>query len=294
MLNVKGEQIGQVSSDDHRGTRWRVLVIMAPTEPENPCLPRAASGKWTVVIRRSARAAIDHPIHCWIQRSTDPEILRSGSRQSYFDDLKDHRYTVRGDLNEKDSNRALVRRFGSLNGLATERRSLDVAGYRLGAGLGSTLKEARPSRYSSAGVLKEPWPQAQIACSSMSDRSRVVAGTIAAGVRSGSRSLVQGTSAAAPFVARKLATAFITADEETVGQAATDNYLALLLPLGYVDNSSDEEIKARLGTVRVPPHWQPGVDVDDLLRKTPADADRGSNRTAPVRPRATTARARRR
>jgi hypothetical protein len=109
-------------------------------------------------------------------------------------------------VNEDDTRGAFVRRFGSLNGLATGRTTLVVGGYRLGAGLGSKLKHARPSLYSSAGTLacegveeqESAWPEKQVECSSMADRSRALPGTIAAGVRSGSLSLVQGTSAAAP------------------------------------------------------------------------------------------------
>lgn len=276
VLNANLKPIGQLSSDSHRGTRWRVLVIMAPTEPENPWLPLAEPGQWTVVIRRSKSARLlDHPIHFWIQRSADPETLRSGGRQSYFDDLTDWRYTLEGDLNEKDTDSAFVRRFGSLNGLATGPRSLVVAGYRLGAGLGSPLAAARPSRYSSAGTRESDWPEKKVDCSSMSDRSRMLPGTIAAGVRSGSLSIVQGTSAAAPFVARQLATIFTTADDKTVANAEAGNYLSLLR--GYWDPSGNNNLaRARLGAVRIPPDWQPGVDVDLLGPTTRAPRSRGS------------------
>src|SRR5205085_643242 len=92
VLNRQGNVIGQISSDWHRGDvkadnpkaatdsdpkdtgRWRVLVVIAPTEPENDRLPGANAGRWTVVIRRHPEIhAIDYPIHCWIQRATDFE-----------------------------------------------------------------------------------------------------------------------------------------------------------------------------------------------------------------------------
>jgi hypothetical protein len=261
--------IGQVSVDHHRRERWRVLVILAPTEPENISYPPVPSGEWKVVIKGGEAAQpIEEPIHCWIQRAADPEALRSGSRQSYFDDLREFRHTPAGDLSEVDTDTAFVRRFGSLNGLATGSTPLVVAGYRLGAGLGSKLDCARPSRYSSAGPIEPGWQQRNVDCSSMSDRSRVLLGTVAAGVRSGSRSFMQGTSAAAPFVSRQLAEAFVTADEATVWQAECQNYLPLLD--GYRpenDNrrehgcAADDKLReSRLGEVLVPPHWQPGVE----------------------------------
>jgi hypothetical protein len=315
VLNPQRQVIGQLSADMHRYNtpvaasktyppqtgRWRVLVVIAPTEPEDPRLPRAASGKWTIVIQRTIAALIDYPIHCWIQRSADPESLRSGSKQSYFDEwaYERTRYTTEGDLSERDTEGTFVQRFGSLNGLATGRTALVVGGFRLGAGLASPPACARPARYSSAGVLppedsaqesypppcpSDPreaalWPEKQVDASSMSERSRALPGTIAAGVRSGSLSLVQGTSSAAPFVARRLAERFVEASNREVDKAASENYRPLLdkygaeaapgtpisdaptpretpAPSCVQDNSL---IRARLGKVRVPPHWQPGV-----------------------------------
>jgi hypothetical protein len=289
VLNPQGDVIGQISADldradaangtakagaeyeQHKTGRWRVLIVLAPTEPEDDRLPGADSGKWTVVIRRGVEARlIDYPIHCWIQRATDFESFRSGSRQSYFDDYayESSRFTPQGDLAEedpdgKDPKKSLVKRFGSLNGLATGHTSLVVGGYRLGAGFGSSLACARPARYSSAGTLKPDWIDKTVDCSSMSDRSRALPGTISAGVRSGSLSLIRGTSTAAPFVARQLAETFTTAQDADVRRAETENYLPLLhdkYPAAH-----DPVIRARLGKVRVPPHRQPGVDVDLLV-----------------------------
>lgn len=299
--NSAQQQVGQISVDLHRadaasgpGTtgRYRVLIVLAPTEPEDPTLPRADAGKWTIVIRRGVAALIEDPIHCWIQRSADPEGLRSGSRQSYFDDdaYEDIAFTPEGDFSEQDGKpprgdrKTFVRHFGSLNGLATGRTALVVGGYRLVGGLGTSPARVRPALYSSAGVLPDPetteapeltpcsaerpdhrtWPKKQVNASSMSDRSRVLPGTIAAGVRSGSLSFVQGTSAAAPFVARRLAETFTTATEEDVQKAQASNYLCLLgdhEPEQETTNATSSglpELKARLGDVIVSPHWQPG------------------------------------
>jgi hypothetical protein len=268
--NRSGSQVGQISSDQHRYDptadpehntgRWRVLVVLAPTEPENAGLPGAEAGTWAVVIRRGPGAGLlEQPIQCWIQRATDPEALRSGSRQSYFDDPKDMRYTPQGDLAEQDSAGAFVQRFGSLNGLATGRDSMIVGGYRLGAGLGSGLACVRPALYSSAGPL-EPGPaDVPVHCSSMSDRSRALPGTIAAGVRSGSRSLLQGTSVAAPFVARQLATIFVEACDDEVKKAENENYRALLCGWRPA-HAGEDALTARLGAVRVPWHGQPAVE----------------------------------
>ena len=278
----KGKPNAEAAGDQHITGRWRVLIVMAPTEPEDDRLSGADSGKWTVVIQRSVHARlVDYPIHCWIQRATDFESFRSGSRQSYFDEYayESTRFTPQGDLaekdrDEKDPQKSFVKRLGSLNGLATGHASLIVGGYRLGTGLGSSLACARPARYSSAGTLKPDWIDKTVDCSSMSDRSRVLPGTISAGVRSGSLSLIQGTSTAAPIVARQLVETFVTAEESVVQQAQENNYLSLLCgyepetgkPASVLGGNScrckdnPELIKARLGAVLVPPYRQPGIE----------------------------------
>ena len=118
-----------------------------------------------------------------------------------MDDPDDVLYTRQGDFEQKDNEDAYVHRFGSLNGLATGCATLVVGGYGLGGGLGSPLDCARPAPLQFGGHAEPGWPEKEVDCSSMSHRSRALPGTIAAGVRSGPLSLVQGTSAAAPFVA---------------------------------------------------------------------------------------------
>jgi hypothetical protein len=274
LLDREGKPIGLICADHHRRKRWRVLIVTAPSEPEKPHCPGVETGAWTIVIKRRPRASKLHErsIRCWIQRDTDPENLRSGARQSYFDDPDDIRYGCDGALLEEDTERAYVRRFGSLNGLATAPLSIAVAGFRLGAGLHSPLEDAEPARYSCAGTQNTGWPRAKIACSSMSDRSQVLCGTVAAGVRSGARSVMQGTSMAAPFVARQLATTFVSASDQDVSRAERANYLPLLHGLRVRDHQSLrkdrlgevkarlEELKDRLGEVLVAPHWQPGIE----------------------------------
>jgi hypothetical protein len=264
LLDRKRKPIGLICADQHRRKRWRVLVVTAPSEPEHPHCPGVEAGAWTIVIRRGRRAEKlnRRSIQCWIQRDTDPENLRSGARQSYFDDPDDIRYGCDGALLEEDTAGAYVRRFGSLNGLATAPVSLAVAGFRLGAGLGSALEDAKPARYSCAGTQNAGWPRAKIACASMSDRSQVLCGTVAAGVRSGARSVMQGTSMAAPFVARQLATTFVSTSDQDVKRAERANYLPLLHDVPEHRSQKIkrlEEMKDRLGEVLVAPHWQPGL-----------------------------------
>ncbi|MGB9366523.1 MAG: hypothetical protein WCE79_10970 [Xanthobacteraceae bacterium] len=268
LSNRNGKQVGQLSADQHKGPkgRWRVLVVTAPSEPEDEKHPRVEAGAWTIAIKRESGAATlgVEFIHCWIQRDTDPASLRTGARQSYFDDPDDVRYNDDGSLRELDTHDALIRRFGSLSGLATARHAMAVAGFRLGAGLGSSLDHARPVPYSCAGAENTAWSEARITCSSMSDRAKALPGTVAAGTRSGARSVLQGTSAAAPFVARQLATTFMSASDEDVANAENENYLGLLQgpPPNFQKHppATRHTLEDRLGAVLVAPHWQPAME----------------------------------
>jgi hypothetical protein len=107
----------------------------------------------------------------------------------------------------------------------------------------------------------------------MSDRSQVVCGTVAAGVRSGSRSIFRGTSMAAPFVARQLATAFVSASDGDVRRAEGENYLALLHRYELSDRRrktrQEKDRQDRLGKILVPPHWQPGTAFNPPPRHPP-------------------------
>jgi len=69
-------------------------------------VPIPASGPWSSGAA-SKLGLIDYPIHCWIQRATDFESFRSGSRQSYFDEYayESTRFTPQGDLAEKGPRR---------------------------------------------------------------------------------------------------------------------------------------------------------------------------------------------
>lgn len=250
-IEIQNEVVGQLTVDKHRRERWRVMVTLAPTEPENPNAPAAPAGLWTVTI--SSDKPQKTAVRCWIQRDTDPETLRSGSRQSYFDDPANSRFDETGAPLEDDSEASIVKRFGSMNGLATAASTIAVAGFRHHTSTDGD--RPRPARYSSAGTGKTSWPDKAVGASSLSDRSDILPGTIAAGTRSGALSLVQGTSTAAPSVARALVEAFRITDDQAIKQAESENYLSLL-------NSSHSPGKAnevRLGAYRVAPHRQPGV-----------------------------------
>ncbi|WP_299815773.1 S8 family serine peptidase [uncultured Roseibium sp.] len=239
--------VGQMSVDNHRSSgRWRVLIALAPSEPDDMDLPAAPAGDWQVKLRRGKGAPADHPpINLWVQRDLDLEAFQKGSRQSYLNDPDYRSYNDRGEQSQTDETDGHVRRFGSLNGMATGETTLIVSGCMPSAANAWDPEQPIPSHYSSAGKVSPDNPVGTVDCTAQSDRSSVLPGMIGAGTRSGSYAVVQGTSVAAPLVARRLSEAFAISSQEEVAKAEEDNYLPLLKKVDLP--GGDKEIYARLG-----------------------------------------------
>ncbi|KZM51900.1 hypothetical protein OA90_00925 [Labrenzia sp. OB1] len=239
--------IGQISLDNHRSNgRWRVLVALAPTEPDDMKLPAAPAGDWSVTLKRKHDPVGEHgSIYLWVQRDADPDEFRSGSRQSYLRDRNYRGFRDQGDVAQSDDGASYVRRFGTVNGLATGSTSLIVSGCMPSAANAWDPEQPVPSHYSSSGKVSEDNPVGTVDCTAQSDRSSVLPGMIGAGTRSGSYAVVQGTSVAAPLVARRLSEAFAISSQEEVGKAEKGNYLSLLKKVDLPEG--DGKIFARLG-----------------------------------------------
>lgn len=229
--NEKMKIIGQISADKHLFKRWRVLIAIAPTEPEDSSSPAAASGVWQITIKRDETACpLSRPIMGWIQRDEERNKSRSGSKQSYFEDLNYREYEIDGSPAQSDTDESYVKRFGSMNGLATGSTTTVVAGYTEDVVVHNCpIPDNAPAEYSSAGSLNERgmFPN-NVSCSAPSDRSKELPGVVGAGTRSGSYATLSGTSAAAPFVARQIAEAFLTKTPQEISNAKASNYVDLL------------------------------------------------------------------
>lgn len=203
---VGGKTVGQISLDCYRGQRWRVTICLAPTEPKAlPPAPHggAPAGDWRITVRRNANLL--GAIALRVQRDADHEQGRTGGRQSRLIDPDYDPYNTDGALGQWDDPAKIpapmVRRFDGLNGLATSALSLNVSGHVASLGWAA--------RYSSAGPLAGPLAGRGVDVSAPTDRSPAQTGIVSSGTRSGSYVALQGTSSAAPQVARELAAAFL-------------------------------------------------------------------------------------
>lgn len=197
-IEMAGRNIGQMSTDLDRGTRWRAMIALLPT-CHKPGQDRAApAGRWTLDISRTAQAnplPAGQAIKLWVQRDDDPVRMGTGGQQSYLVDLEppprpDERAVYDGRLD-------LIRGYGGLSAIATAPCVTRVAGYEALTGY--------PARYSGASPISATAAEAPlIEASAPSDRSRLRAGVRGIGVLSGTRATLAGTSAACPQVTRAL------------------------------------------------------------------------------------------
>lgn len=194
-----GLNVGQISADQHRSERWRVMIALIPTAFTRG-QPRAApAGLWTLTVHRSAGAADlpdGEPLKVWLQRDDDPSDLKMHGRQSTLVSLKEIAEGPEATFLEQ------VRGYGALNGVASSPATTRVAGY-----VESTIQ---PCSYSGAGGVLEAtkgvftlWGVQADICA-VSDQTPSRPGIPSIGVLSGARGRIVGTSAASPSAARHI------------------------------------------------------------------------------------------
>ena len=206
-LHVDGHEVGRAShsAPGTVGQRAMVSIILAPTADDAGLLPLAPAGLWCIDLSRRSEDPAVHGIHAWIQRDdTAPGYPRAG-RPSYFDDPQYARFDGGGrpidDDTHPDTSASYVKREGTLNAIATGRQPIVVGGFR--------RSDDGVAAYSASGPLvgagrHAPSPHGPDALLPSED-APALPGLLAAGLRSASVAVLQGTSAAAPLAARWLA-----------------------------------------------------------------------------------------
>jgi hypothetical protein len=181
--------------------RGLFLVTLQPTADLAPAAAIAPAGVWTITLKNASLGKNDI-VNARIQRDETLYGHPRLGRQSYFDEACFSRYDHAGRAREDDDPTCLVRRMGTLNSIATGRRSVVAGGF--------LRRERVPAPYSAAGPITPqlgapPPHRAGPDAMTVSDDSRVHSGVLAAGSRSGSVVAMNGTSVAAPQLARWIA-----------------------------------------------------------------------------------------
>ena len=200
---INGQNVGVidykslVGGQGQRGMR----IWLAPTASLDPPVATVPFGDWTITIKnaRNKRCMLD----AWIARSGRLAGWPIFGRQSTFEDPAYERYGPNGRGRSSDrNNRSYVRLLRTLNGITTGKEPVVVGGFcqsDLGSAEYSSLGPARGQ--AGGGVLVGRRPDV----AARSDDSPARHGVLAAGSRTGSVVTQDGTSVAAPQIARWIA-----------------------------------------------------------------------------------------
>lgn len=176
------------------------LLALAPTASLDQDKVLAPSGAWEIRLHnKGVQAAV---VDAYIERDDEIIGVRTGARQSHFED---HLYDTSGNPGsfvDDPTNPTLIRRSGSFNSIATGSRTVTVGGTRVTGTHWARYSPRRPdpdhARPERPGVVKMP------AASAYSDENGSLLGLRAAGTRSGCVVRLVGTSDAAPQITRDI------------------------------------------------------------------------------------------
>lgn len=172
--------------------RGRFLIALAPTAFHDTPATLAPAGNWTLSLSYSGTEHIE--VHGWIHWDEPPINYSRFGRQSFFEDPCYFEFDETGALNEDDNPNSAIRRTGTINAIATGGKPVVVGGYR--------ASDGRAALYSSGDFKGHTDKPDYLA---VSEASETNLGQLAAGTRSGSTVAMNGTSVAAPQVAREIA-----------------------------------------------------------------------------------------
>lgn len=228
-LSAEGAEIARVRRVRHvtpGRARDCVTVIVHPTVPRRLDDPVAPPGEWHLRVSGPSHG----PVDATVQRDENIAGYRSGARQSILVDERYEKRRLDGRSVADDPARPLspIRRRGTLNAYATGRKVLRVGGAvrdqdgsaltsrpvpgdvtaEAVAGAGavySGIDEDGLGGSPAAGATLDEVPS-DARWAAACERSDVREGLIVAGIGSGSRQVLRGTSLAAPRVTRFVAT----------------------------------------------------------------------------------------
>jgi hypothetical protein len=228
LLNSDGYAVGAVvyAPTAPQTKRPMFLVALAPTASVEG-KPLGSAGEWTVTLANDATHGLgpNERIHAWVERNSAPLGYPPLGRQSRFDD-KNYDYDISYDLGgleidaprpiETDDAASYVRRFGTINAYGTGESAIVIGGYERRSRIVAHYSAAGPALphtgYTSS--FHRIGPDALVPA----DDSDAHLGILGAGVRSNSVVAMDGTSVAAPQVARLVADLLAKGDKADADQ----------------------------------------------------------------------------
>lgn len=244
LFNDNGIEVARLSFDFAPLPTGRGVIKLSlnPTASLTPA-PLAPSGTWQIEVTPDAITA-DQAVQVWIERDDTLPGFRTGGRQSYFNNGDYQRFNRFGAPLAVDppGTDSPIRRAGTLSGFACGPSPLVVGAL--------VQSDGKMSDYSSPGpttpardepVAYRSGPDA----SARGDDSLVLGGVISAGSRSGSMVRQNGTSVAAPRVAR------FTANEMAGGAVGDRAWLQVQAALQDTDFPQPKPAQSRTGGGRM-------------------------------------------
>lgn len=200
-----GRVIGRISyafkpEPTERGV---VILSIAPTYALQPVVQTAPAGRWQIGAETLPSAgALVGELNVWIRRDESQPGYKSGGRQSYFVDPAYKRFGAYGlpVVEDPVPDPSAIRRAGTISGFGCGQSPIVVASVTQSTGAASDYSAAGPitATPNSPTMPKRIGPDA----AALGDDSRVLGGVISAGTSSGSFVRMNGTSVAAPRLAR--------------------------------------------------------------------------------------------
>ena len=196
------------------GDRSMILLAIAPTATTGGNRDLAPCGEWKVDLANRDDDPLE--VHAWIQRDETPFDFPRHGRQSRFADPNYRRFEefdpgsaiprlqgrVKADDEGDENPEIYVRRKGTINSIATGQHTIAIGGCRRSDGAAVPYSSSGPGIQPAVpGQSARPGPDA----SAVSDDSVTCHGVLTAGARSGSVVVMDGTSVAAPQIARERA-----------------------------------------------------------------------------------------
>lgn len=208
------------------------LLAMGPTRASPRRSALAAHGLWTVCVSNSEPTPL--VFHAWVERDDPPVGAPDAKRQSSLVDL--------GPV-------AFVTGAGTLNNIATGTEPVVV---------GASVKASgQMSDYSAkaSGLSRRNRAPDALACA---DESVSFSGLQAAGVLSGQRYRMGGTSVSAPVLARQLANLLMRRGTAAGAVMSKSDLLALLTPATRLTPVAGSRAMLSLRSRELPPSNDPG------------------------------------